>query len=68
MLADECPERGSKSPDTLGGTPVCLHLNVADTDVVFANAIASDAEHIRPVENQFHGDRSGRFTDPFGHA
>ena len=46
MLADECPERGSKSPDTLGGAPVCLHLYVTDADAVFSKAIASGAEQI----------------------
>jgi PhnB protein len=68
MLADDCPERGSKSPETLGDTPVCLHLYVADADAIFANVIVSGAEQIKPVENQFYGDRSGMFTDPFGHA
>src|SRR5882757_3636477 len=68
MLADERPERGAKSPDTIGGTPVCLHLYVADADAVFAKAIAKGAEQIRPVEKQFYGDRSGMFSDPFGHS
>ena len=67
MMADECLERGSKSPDTIGGTPVCLNLYVADVDAVFAKALAKGAELIRPVENQFYGDRSGMFCDPFGH-
>lgn len=67
MLADECPERGAKSPQTIGGTPVCLHLYVTDVDEVFANALAAGAEQIKPVENQFYGDRSGMFSDPFGH-
>jgi PhnB protein len=68
MLADECLERGAKSPDTIGGTPVCLHLYVADADAVFAKAIATGAEQIRPVADQFYGDRSGMFSDPFGHT
>jgi PhnB protein len=68
MLADECPGRGAKSPQTIGGTPVCLHLYVEDADAVFAKAIAAGAEQIRPVENQFYGDRSGMFSDPSGHS
>ena len=68
MLADECPERGAKSPKTIGGTPVCLHLYVTNVDEVFANALAAGAIQIRPVENQFYGDRSGMFHDPFGHS
>ena len=67
MLADECPERGAKSPQTIGGTAVGLHLYVENCDAVFAKAIAAGAKQIRPVENQFYGDRSGMFTDPFGH-
>lgn len=67
MLADECLERGAKSPQTIGGTPVCLHLYVTNVDEVFANALAAGAKQLRPVENQFYGDRSGMFSDPFGH-
>jgi len=67
MLADECPERNALSPQSVGGTPVCLHLYVKNCDDVFASAIAAGAREIRPVENQFYGDRSGMFTDPFGH-
>ncbi len=67
MLADECPERGSKSPQTLGGSSVGINLYVKDCDDVFHKAIAAGAKQIRPLENQFYGDRSGMFTDPFGH-
>ena len=67
MLADECQERGALSPSSVGGTPVCLHLYVEDCDEVFARAIEAGAKEIRPVERQFYGDRSGMFTDPFGH-
>ena len=68
MLADECPERGAKSPQTIGGTPVCLHLYVENADEVFADALAAGAQQIKPLENQFYGDRSGMFSDPFGHS
>ena len=67
MLADECPERGAKSPQTYGGSPVSIHLYVNNSDQVYAKALAAGAKSIRPVENQFYGDRSGGFTDPFGH-
>src|SRR5271170_1299579 len=63
MLADECLERGAKSPQSLGGTPVCLHLYVKNADAVFAKALAAGAKQVRPVENQFYGDRSGMFSD-----
>jgi PhnB protein len=68
MLADECPERGAKSPLTIGGTAVSLHLYVENADEVFADALAAGAKEIKPLGNQFYGDRSGMFADPFGHT
>lgn len=68
MLADECPERGIKSPQTIGGTPVSIHLYVPNSDEVYSKAVAAGATQLQPVKNQFYGDRSGGFTDPFGHS
>ena len=68
MIADECPERGAKSPHTIGGTPVRIHLYVANSDEVYTKAVAAGATQLQPVKNQFYGDRSGGFTDPFGHS
>lgn len=67
MLADENPEMGPRSPKSIGGTPVTLHLYVEDADGTFARAIQAGARELRPVEDQFYGDRSGQFEDPFGH-
>ncbi|HEX5413089.1 MAG TPA: VOC family protein [Terriglobia bacterium] len=67
MLADEFPERNIRGPESLGGTPVSLHLYVEDVDTVAQRAIAAGAKELRPVQNQFYGDRSGMFADPFGH-
>jgi PhnB protein len=67
MLADEFPDMGAVGPKSTGGTPVTLHVYVEDVDAVFENALASGATEIRAVENQFYGDRSGQFEDPFGH-
>jgi PhnB protein len=67
MLADEFPDMGAVGPKSVGGTPVTLHVYVEDVDSVFDNAVASGAKEIRAVENQFYGDRSGQFEDPFGH-
>jgi PhnB protein len=67
MLADECPERGAKRPLTIGGTPVMIHLYVEDCDDVFKRGIAAGAKEVRPLQDQFYGDRSGMFADPFGH-
>ncbi|TWP45736.1 VOC family protein [Lentzea tibetensis] len=67
MLADEFPDLGIRSPKTIGGTPVTLSLYVEDVDDVFAKAIAAGATALRPITDQFYGDRSGQFEDPFGH-
>ena len=67
MLADEFPEMGARSPQTLGGSPVSLLLYVEDADAVAEQAIAAGAKVLKPVEDKFYGDRAGQFTDPFGH-
>ena len=67
MLADEHPEIGALSPETVGGTPISLHLYVEDVDTVVAAAVAAGARLTRPVADQFYGDRVGGLTDPFGH-
>jgi len=54
-------------PQTVGGTPVTLHVYVEDADSVFERAIQAGAKALRPVEDKFYGDRSGQFEDPFGH-
>jgi PhnB protein len=68
MLADEFPEAGFSSPESLGGSPVHIHLDVADVDAVAQRAVAAGAKVVRPVEDQFYGDRSGQFSDPFGYT
>ena len=67
MLADEFPEMGVRSPKTIGGTPVTISVYVDDVDAVFDAALAAGATSVRAVEDQFYGDRSGQFEDPFGH-
>ncbi|WP_035795621.1 VOC family protein [Kitasatospora mediocidica] len=67
MLADEYPEVGARGPKTVGGTPVLLNVYVEDVDAVFETALAHGATVLRPLANQFYGDRSGSFADPFGH-
>jgi PhnB protein len=67
MLADEFPEMGVRSPMTLGGTPVGIQLYVDDVDAVTTRALAAGAKTLRPVKDQFYGDRSGTLSDPFGH-
>jgi PhnB protein len=67
MLADEVPDMGIVSPRSLGGTPVSLLLYVEDVDAVFGRAVSSGAKVLRPIKDQFYGDRSGNLEDPFGH-
>jgi PhnB protein len=67
MLADEHPESGNVGPRTVGGTPVMIAVYVEDVDSVFERALAEGAKEIRAVDNQFYGDRTGQFEDPFGH-
>ncbi len=67
MLADEFPDMDAHGPKAIGGTPVTLHVYVDDVDAVFDAALAAGATSLRPVENQFYGDRTGQFEDPFGH-
>jgi PhnB protein len=67
MLADEFPEMGARSPQSLGGSPVSILLYVEDVDAQAKLAVAAGAKAVRPVKDQFYGDRSGSFEDPFGH-
>ena len=64
---DEFPEWGVRSPVTLGGSPVTLHLYVEDVDALWERAVAAGAEVVIPLEDQFWGDRYGILQDPFGH-
>jgi PhnB protein len=68
MLADEYPEMDVRSPQSLGGSPVTIHLYVDDVDALAQRAVAAGAKLRRPVADQFYGDRSGRLSDPFGHV
>jgi PhnB protein len=67
MLSDEYPEMGIRSPKSVGGTPVMISVYVDDVDAVYDRAVKAGAKALRPVEDQFYGDRSGQFEDPFGH-
>jgi PhnB protein len=67
MLADEFPDHGFLSPQTIGGSPVHVMVYVDDVDAVFARALELGATESRPIEDQFYGDRLGQFEDPWGH-
>jgi PhnB protein len=68
MLADEFPEMNFRSPQSIGGTPVTLYLYVDDVDATVNQAVNAGAKLVKPVEDQFYGDRSGSIEDPFGHS
>jgi len=68
MMADEYPDYGAISPKTLGGSPVRLHLYVEDVDAVARHAVDLGATLVRPIEDQFYGDRAGQIRDPFGYT
>jgi PhnB protein len=67
MLADENPSTGVMSPQTIGGYSVGLHVYVENVDAVVQKAVENGAKPLRPIKNQFYGDRSGSLLDPFGH-
>jgi PhnB protein len=67
MLADEAPQMDAYGPKHHNGSPVSLMLYVDDVDSFTKKAVASGAKVLRPVQNQFYGDRSGTFLDPFGY-
>ena len=65
MLADEFPERDIRGPQ--GAPPVHMVIYTEDCDAMFKRALSLGARQVRPLENQFYGDRSGTLADPFGH-
>jgi PhnB protein len=67
MLADENPQMNAHSPKHHNGSPVGFMFYVEDADQAAERAVAAGATVVRPVENQFYGDRTGTFLDPYGY-
>jgi len=67
MLADEFPEMNYRAPAMDGSSPVSILLYVEDVDMIVERAVAAGAKILKPVQDQFYGDRSGFIQDPFGH-
>jgi PhnB protein len=67
MLADEHPDMDVLGPQSRCGTTVGFCVYVPDVDTAFARAISAGGKEVRPVQDQFYGDRSGTLLDPFGH-
>jgi PhnB protein len=67
MLADEAPQMDAYGPQHHQGSPVSLMLYVDNVDTFAEKAVAAGAKTLRPIQDQFYGDRSGTFQDPFGY-
>ena len=67
MLADEYPDMGIRGPSAYGGSPVTISVYVEDVDDVYQRALDAGAKTVRDLEDQFYGDRTAQFEDPFGH-
>jgi PhnB protein len=68
MMADDCGgESPFRNPRSSGSSPVGLHVYVEDVDKIFSQAVDAGAKIIKPVQDQFYGDRTGALEDPFGH-
>ncbi len=67
MLADEYPDFGALGPVSVGGTPVSIHLYVENVDEVVRRAAEAGATVLRPLRDEFFGDRTATLSDPFGH-
>jgi PhnB protein len=67
MVADEFPDMGFVGPKRVGGTPVTLSVYVEDVDATHSKALGAGAVELRAPEDQFYGDRSAQFEDPWGH-
>ncbi len=67
MLADEFPEFGALSPQSVGGSASGLHIYTVNVDDAFQRAVKAGAQVEMPVSDQFWGDRYGKLKDPFGH-
>ncbi len=68
MLVDEMKDMGTLGPNALGGSPVTLHLNVANADAAIDKAAAAGATVTMPAQDMFWGDRYGQVKDPWGHS
>lgn len=68
MMSDEFPDMGARSPKSIGGTPITIHLYVEDADKTYNQAINAGANVVMPIMDAFWGDRYGLVADPDGHS
>lgn len=67
MLNDEYPDFGARSPASVGGSPVAFRIEVPDADAAFDRAVKAGATVVRPLQDEFYGDRMGMVACPFGY-
>jgi PhnB protein len=67
MLNDEYPDFGARSPASVGGSPVAFRIEVPDADAAFERAVKAGATVVRPLPDEFYGDRMGMVACPFGY-
>ena len=67
MLNDEYPDFGANSPASVGGSPVAFRIEVPDADAAFDRAVKAGATVVRPLQDEFYGDRMGMVACPFGY-
>lgn len=67
MVSDAMPEWGNRSAKDYGGTPVGLCIYSENVDALAERFVKAGGKQVRPLENQFYGDRSGQFEDPEGY-
>ena len=66
MLSEENPQWGTKSAETMGGSPASMHVYLPDVDSAFQQAIDAGCTVAAPLMDTFWGDRYGKVADPFG--
>jgi len=65
-VADESPDHGNFSPESLGGSTSRFIMTVDDPHAAFDRAIAAGATVVVAVAENY-GWLLGRLADPFGH-
>ncbi|NOT70924.1 MAG: VOC family protein [Hyphomicrobium sp.] len=67
-VSDEYPDFGCLSPASVGGNPVKFQLYVADVDAAIDRAVRAGGTLVRPLRDEFYGDRTATVADPFGYS
>lgn len=67
MLSDEYPEYGIYGPAPDASAGFAIHLHIDDVDAVTQRAVSAGAKLTMDPADQFHGERSSKVIDPFGH-